>query len=61
MEWVKRKCWVGEVGEVGEEQAGVLIPLPSRQQPHYLDVVSCVQGRGEAEHRGQKHLGKRAN
>lgn len=32
--------------------------LPSRQQPHYLDVISCVQGRGEAEHRCQKHLGK---
>lgn len=32
--------------------------LPSRQQPHYLDIISRVQGRGEAEHRGQKHLGK---
>lgn len=35
--------------------------LPSGQQPNYLDIVSCVQGRGETEHRGQKHLGKRVN
>lgn len=34
------------------------ILLPSRQQPHYFDIISGVQGRGEAERRGQKHLGK---
>ena len=43
-----------------EKRKQVLSPslLPSGQQPNYLDIVSCVQGRGEAEHGGQKHLEK---
>lgn len=63
-----RKGWWGARGNSAEEigkgrakdgilgEEGDVLLLPSRQESHYLDVVSCVQGRREAQHCCQKHL-----
>jgi hypothetical protein len=52
-----KRRWLWETGEKKKLVCFHTL-LPSRQQPHYLDIVSCVQGRGETQHGGQKHLGE---